>query len=916
MIGRRTGLVNFIENQAEPGKTTGTFAIFKLSGNQRQKIEAWLGRISSAGCDGEAARLLFGLGLARALCSECVPPVLYADLPAGSGIVSGAAVERFGVEPFCDLADEMAAEDIVEELHRVSVVYGATEPGRKRSGSYYTPAELARELARRVSGRLSVGDGPVRQSRLKVIDPACGPGIVLLALNKCLEESGVEADYFGIDLDPGSVFLTRFYLYRAGLSADIAASRVVCGDALRFFVEGDSPFVTVSEYAGDTVFDVVVGNPPWEIHKPNTREFFSLYDPDFYSYPRQKALVRQQEIFSLFPDSRKRWEALNCSYAENARFYKRAFLHQGGGDANFYKYFIEQSFRLVADGGLISLIVPGGLYCDSGSAPLRRLLIEKAEWLLLRGFENSNAAFDIHRSFKYCYFVARKGGVTKAIDVDFFSERKPDAGGDGAGAVYDAQALKRFSPRSNIILEVEGALTLELLDKIYCGSSSQYLGESVFGDFPLRYRREFDMTMDSSLFVARDALEQAGFRSDLSGNWLAGSWRRLGKADTDSDIEGAIISACGDFSIMPDSVQSIRLPLYEGRMIGPYDFRKKKWLEGSGRGAIWREKDFENSRIEPHYLIDAEAFAASRAVRGLKTGFLAVGSDTNRRSMMASLLFEVPCGNSVPVLYFEGEAAKTMRWQLVLTAILNSFVFDFVLRRRMAGTNLNYFVIAECPLPDCRGIDEETLALIVDLVALLNMESPRYSMPLSQLGLSGIGAADRRTHLSSLSRKIVMSLLDVFVLRLYDLAPEDLFVILQDSLLGEWATGRGADFVLNMPEPCLDELFERALIDIDRAPDLESLLISLSDSDKLPPLKPTRSYGVNPKGFHRVDRELPVWQRQTAISMLLAYLAKGRGQAYLKGLARTYTACLRTDSGTESTRNINSLSLCFSGEQL
>lgn len=903
-------------NQADPGKPTGAVAIFKLTANQRRKIGDCLGRISSAGYDGEAARLLFGLGLARALSSEDVPPVLYEDLLAGGGIVCDAVVERSCFEPFEDLADEIIVEDIVEELFRASLVYGATESGRKRSGSYYTPAELARELARKVFESLSASGRSAGKARLKVVDPACGPGIVLLALKKCLAESRIEADFFGIDLDPGSVFLTRFFLLRAGLSPDIAASRVVCGDSLRLFVEGDNPFGFLSEYAGDTVFDVVAGNPPWEIHKPNTREFFSSYDPNFYSYSRQQALVRQQEIFSLFPGSRKRWEALNCNYAENARFYKRAFLHQGGGDANFYKYFIEQSFRLAADGGLISLIVPGGLYCDSGSAPLRRLLIENTDWLLLRGFENSNAAFDIHRSFKYCYFVARKGGVTKAIDVDFFSEKKTDAGSDGAGAVYDAEALKRFSPRSNIILEVEGALTLELLEKIYCGSSSQYLGEAVFGDFPLRYRREFDMTMDSSLFATRDVLEQNGFRSDCSGNWLAGSWKRRGTADTGSDVEGAIISACGDFSIMSDSVQSIRLPLYEGRMIGPYDFRKKKWLEGSGRGALWREKNFENSHIEPHYLIDAEAFVASRAVRGLKTGFLAVGSDTNRRSMMASLLYEVPCGNSVPVLYLEGDGAKTIRWQLVLTAILNSFVFDFVIRRRMAGTNLNHFVIAECPLPDCRGTDEEALALIVDLVALLNMESPRYSLPLSQLGLPGIGAADRRPRLSSLSRKIVMSLLDVFVLQLYDLSPEDLFVILQDSLLGEWTTGRGADFVLNRPEPYLDELFERALIDIDRESNLESLLISLSDSDKLSPLKPTGSYGVNPKGFHRVDRDLPVWQRQTTISMLLAYLVKRKGQAYLKGIARTYTARLRTASETESTRLMNSLPLCLSGEQI
>ncbi|MEZ4536430.1 MAG: N-6 DNA methylase [Cyanobacteriota/Melainabacteria group bacterium] len=876
--------------------------VFKLTRDRRQKIDEWLGKTSRHGYAGPSARLLFGLGLARALGSQDLPRVLYEDLLAAVGIVcdAGAELDLPGQDSVGQLASQIVAEDIIEELYRASVLYGATEPGRKRSGSYYTPAALARELARNVAENLTER---LAATKLKVLDPACGPGIVLLALNRCFEQRNLEADFFGIDLDPGSVFLTRFFLCRAGLPPEIAASRVLCGDSLRLFADGDSPFRSLLESGSDTVFDVVAGNPPWEIHKPNSREFFSLYDPDFYSYPKQKALIRQEEIYSAFPGSRKRWEEINQNYLEKAEFYKRTFLHQGGGDANFYKYFIEQSFRLVADGGLISLIVPGGLYCDFGSGPLRSLLIEEADWLLLRGFENSDAAFDIHRSFKYCYFVARKEGRTKAIDVNFFSERKSDfISGD---AIYDAAKLKRFSPHSNIILEVEGATTLELLEKIYNSPSAQYLGEAVLGGFPLRYRREFDMTVDSSLFESRDALDKIGYRSDSGGNWLSGPWKRRGQDDTDDDDRGSITSSCGAYCIRTDSVQSIRLPLYEGRMIGPYDFRKKGWVQGSGRGALWREKNFEDSLIEPHYLIDADAYRASRAVKGLKTGFLAVGSDTNRRTMMASLLYEVPCGNSVPVLYLEGATVQTIRWQLVLTAILNSFVFDFVIRRRMAGTNLNHFVIAECPLPDCRNIDEATIASIVHLVALLNMESPRYSMPLLELGLSG-RAITGGSVLSSLERRIVMSLIDVFVLRLYGLSADDLFVILQDSLIGEKA--RGGGFILNKPEPCLDELFDKVLIDFDhfeQEPDLEKFLSSLAD--ELPPVIKSGNYGVNPKGFHRVDQNMPVWQRQTAISMLLAYLEKSKGEAYLDGIASRYADRLSTDSAIIGNRNLDSL---------
>ena len=131
-----------------------------MTRDRRQKIDEWLGKTSRHGYAGPSARLLFGLGLARALGSQDLPRVLYEDLLAAVGIVcdAGAELDLPGQDSVGQLASQIVAEDIIEELYRASVLYGATEPGRKRSGSYYTPAALARELA-----RLSDGDEPRRE---------------------------------------------------------------------------------------------------------------------------------------------------------------------------------------------------------------------------------------------------------------------------------------------------------------------------------------------------------------------------------------------------------------------------------------------------------------------------------------------------------------------------------------------------------------------------------------------------------------------------------------------------------------------------------------------------------------------------------------------------------------------------------
>src|ERR1019366_750278 len=44
-------------------------------------------------------------------------------------------------------------------------------------------------------------------------------------------------------------------------------------------------------------FDAIIGNPPWEVQKPNSKEFFSNVDPLYRGYGKQEALDHQMEYF-------------------------------------------------------------------------------------------------------------------------------------------------------------------------------------------------------------------------------------------------------------------------------------------------------------------------------------------------------------------------------------------------------------------------------------------------------------------------------------------------------------------------------------------------------------------------------------------------------------------------------------------
>jgi len=54
-------------------------------------------------------------------------------------------------------------------------------------------------------------------------------------------------------------------------------------------------------------FDADVGNPPWDILKPNSQEFFSAYDRAFRSYTKQEANRVAEHLMAEHPSIRRKW---------------------------------------------------------------------------------------------------------------------------------------------------------------------------------------------------------------------------------------------------------------------------------------------------------------------------------------------------------------------------------------------------------------------------------------------------------------------------------------------------------------------------------------------------------------------------------------------------------------------------------
>ncbi|HOQ72484.1 MAG TPA: hypothetical protein PK933_07095 [Smithellaceae bacterium] len=585
-------------------------------------------------------------------------------------------------------------------------------------------------------------------------------------------------------------------------------------------------------------FDALVGNPPWDIAKPNSKEFFSNIDPLYRTYGKQDALRRQTGFFedegierawldynadfraqsnfmgyaaSPFGDpdeneassdrftiARGRDNPLLHARWRDARRKSRGFAdpahpfrHQGAADINLYKAFLEQAHALLRDSGRLGFIVPSGLYSDHGTGGLRRLFLDHCRWEWLFGFENREGIFEIHRSFKFNPVIIQKGGATATIRTAFMRRKLEDwENAEAFVTPYSREQVARFSPKSLAILEIQSQRDLEILEKIY--TNSVLLGDDGPDGWGIRYATEFHMTNDSKLFPPRPRWEADGYRPNKYGEWIG-----------------------------PEG--EIAIPLYQGRMIGQFDFSRKGWVSGKGRGSVWRDIEWNEKVVEPEFLSNIKGLMDSDSyIPGLKICYMRMSSATNQRSMIATLVRKYAAESNVIAI-----TSTNKRHLFFLSAILNSFTFDFLLRLRFSGLALDYHVTQQVPVPITQKIRSGSSAI---LKYALQLNCAHELFAPEWLWYSGMASFFRKSEGNDSWRKFwavtpyerlrLRCILDVLISHLYEIDGKDFHHIL-----------RGCDFPTEHPQDdeSRSQLWSKGFwrIDKDKDPELRHTVLTL-----------------------------------------------------------------------------------------
>ena len=637
-----------------------------------------------------------------------------------------------------------------------------------------------------------------------------------------------------------------------------AETRAACeriAAEMRFF-HWELEFPDVFREAG-AGFDAVLGNPPWDIAKPNSKEFFSNLDPLYRSYGKQEAIHRQSGYFadagiehawldycgrfraqsnfmghaaSPFGDPEekakdhfsvrrgkkneephRRWRAARArsvGYADP----EHPFRHQGSADLNLYKLFLEAAHGLLRSGGRLGFLIPSGLYSDHGTGALRDLFLSRCRWEWLFSFENPERIFPIHRSYKFNPVVVEKGGTTEAIRTAFMRRNLEDwEHAEDVGTPYTRAQITQFSPRSRAILEIQSQRDLEILEKIY--ANAVLLGDHGPDGWGIQYAREFDMTNDSRLFAPRPQWEATGYRPDEYSRWLLGDWHpidtlwaELGVDPTlpepaeieledwlfdttakpdrrESDARvvhgrllrpgdvtrsrwesrcaqppydglpvpraqippGLVLSRDGFAWIPEGEIRDIALPLHQGIMVQPFVPTARGWISGTGLRAKWDYRRLDSPQWNPQFLLKRSvATEKGNAWSRARLGYREVARSTDARSFIGSVLPSFPSGHKVPILHVNDDGVDGVA---NAAALFNSFLFDWLVRQRLGGAALAWYVLAESALPRPTEIPR-----LLSLVDRLNFSAK----PFAAVQTARTGPDSRRT----LSRRADSTALD------------------------------------------------------------------------------------------------------------------------------------------------------------
>lgn len=465
-------------------------------------------------------------------------------------------------------------------------------------------------------------------------------------------------------------------------------------------------------------FDAIITNPPWEIFKPQAKEFLQDHSElvtknkmTIKEFEKEQAkLMKDADIRSAWIEYQSRFPHVSQYFRGAAQYKNQISVVNGkkaGSDINLYKLFTEQCFNLLKSAGECGIVIPSGIYTDLGTKQLREMLFSETEITGLFCFENRKEIFEgVDSRFKFVVLTFAKGGGTSSVPTAFMRHDVMELARFPKEGALDisVELIKRLSPDSLSVMEFKNEMDVRIAEKML---RFPLLGERLEGSWNLVLCNEFHMTGDSKIFST----------SEKSGS----------------------------------------LMLYEGKMVHQFTHvlaKPRYWIdENEGRKAILKRSADEGQ------ILDYQKY---------RLAFRDIARNTDERTMISTVLPRfVFAGNTLYLSH-----SLTSKNLLVVAAFLNSFPCDFILRQKV-NAHCNMFYVYQLPVPRLTGKDP-AFRPIVERAARLICTTPEFDALAKEAGIG----SHKSGVTNPVERARLRAELDGLIAHLYGLTEEEFAYIL------------------------------------------------------------------------------------------------------------------------------------------
>lgn len=446
------------------------------------------------------------------------------------------------------------------------------------------------------------------------------------------------------------------------LEAILSESRRISHEQHFFHWELEFPEIYFDEdvkHLANSGFDAVVGNPPWDVVQPNSQEFFSNYDPYFRDYDKQKALKNIDRLVQS-ESIASHWQKYQLFFENFSGHLKNFFDSEGilKGRIDIYRLFALQIYRLLKNTGQQGIIIPGDFYSGEDNALLRQMFLEGSRINFLFSFENKNKRFFPIHASFKFILFNAKKGAKTFIFPTQFMMHNEND-------LFDTEKHLHLDRQ---LIEKFSPDTLSINE--FISQDEIDIAEKIYGNHPLlgnqleeewniQFKMGFHLTQYSYLFKKQDQLESG----------------------------------------------VIYFPLYEGKTFHQYNSsfdEPKIWIaEEEGRDALYsaRTEEYDENYLRYRFC--------------LRDITRATDSRTSIASVLPKNAF---CGNTV--YYIE----QTHEIILYLTSVFNSFVIDFLARKKV-DKHFNQSKTKTLPIPRLQLENQYFNALIPRTLRLVTRGS-------------------------------------------------------------------------------------------------------------------------------------------------------------------------------------------------